>query len=175
MGGDRASLELLDEQLSTVGAAMTVNVLELAPTLLASEAVRILTEAGIAGAPVVEDGRVVGIITLRDLLDREGHGAAQVMTGPFLRADRQLGPLRVADVMTRDVFTAREDWPLSRAILLMDDAGVNRLPVVDREDRPIGILARDDVLRAVAMALREMAAARAERASRPDWTVLEAD
>jgi CBS domain-containing protein len=174
MAGDGASLEALDERLGTVGRAMTSNVLELAPTLLASDAVRTLTEAGIAGAPVVEEGKVIGIITLRDLLDREAHAAAQVMTGPFLRGDRQLGALRVADVMTRDVFTAREDWPLSRAIMLMDDAGVNRLPVVDREERPIGILARDDVVRAVAMALRE-AQAETHRAAKPDWTLLEAD
>ncbi|HEX9123296.1 MAG TPA: CBS domain-containing protein, partial [Actinomycetota bacterium] len=116
---------------------------------------------------------VVGVITLRDLLDRESHGASQV-TGPFLRGDRQLGGLHVADVMTREVVTAREDWPLSRAIVLMEDAGVNRLPVLDREDHPVGILARDDVVRAVAGALRE-AQAQEQRPSKPDWTLLEAD
>jgi CBS domain-containing protein len=173
MDGDGAFRKAVDERFGTVGRAMTSNVLELSPGLLASDAVRALTEAGVAGAPVVEGGKVVGVITLRDLLDRETPGASQV-TGPFLRGDRQLAGLYVADVMTRDVYTAQEDWPLSRAIMLMDEAGVNRLPVLDRDQRPVGILARDDVVRAVAKALRE-ARAHEQREAKPDWTLLEAD
>lgn len=173
MDADGGFRRMVEERFGAVGAAMTSSVVELAPSLLAAEAVRILSEAGVAGGPVVEEGRLVGVITLGDLLGREHQGASQV-TGPFLRGDRQLGTLKVADVMTREVVTAREDWPLTRAIVLMDDAGVNRLPVVDRSDRPIGILAREDVVRAVASALRHASAAE-ERETKPDWTVLEVD
>lgn len=143
-----------ETRFGTVGEAMTRNVVAMEPGMRASDAAAMLTEAGVAGGPVVEGGRVVGILTLRDLIEKEGHGATQT-TGPFLRGERHLANLTVADVMTREVFTARQEWPLTRALALMDDAGVNRLPVLDREDRPVGILARDDVLRAIARALHE--------------------
>ncbi len=66
-------------------------------------------------------------------------------------------PEKVAEVMTKEVVTARAADPLVHAIELMDAAGVNRLPVVDDQDRPVGILARDDVLRAIAAGLRATA------------------
>jgi CBS domain-containing protein len=40
----------------------------------------------------------------------------------------------------------------------MDAVGINRLPVVDGEDRCVGILTRDDVIRAVARVVRELTA-----------------
>jgi CBS domain-containing protein len=138
----------------TVRQAMTARVLALEAEMRASDAALRLGVEGVAGGPVVEGGRVVGVITLRDLLEREGHVSAQT-TGPFLRGERHLANLTVADVMTRDVMTALAEWPLTRALGVMEEAGVNRLPVVDDEDRPVGILAREDVLHAIARALRE--------------------
>jgi CBS domain-containing protein len=52
--------------------------------------------------------------------------------------------------MTGEPVTAQPDWPLVRALGMMLVNGVNRLPVVDRAGRPLGVLTRDDVLRAVA-------------------------
>lgn len=142
-----------EERFGTVGRAMTRKVITLEPDMRASDAAMRLAAEGVAGAPVVDGGAVIGILTLRDLLEREGHTTTQT-TGPFLRAERHLAKLTVAEVMTRNVVTAEADWPLTRAILVMDEAGVNRLPVVDERGRPVGILARDDVLRAIAAALR---------------------
>jgi CBS domain-containing protein len=53
--------------------------------------------------------------------------------------------------MSRDVVTAQADWPLTRAVEIMRRKGINRLPVVDGSGRLVGILTRDDVLRAVAL------------------------
>jgi CBS domain-containing protein len=49
---------------------------------------------------------------------------------------------------------ASVDWSLARAGLAMDEAGVNRLPVVDAAGRPVGILTRDDLIGALARRLR---------------------
>lgn len=144
-----------DALFGTVGQAMTSNVFTLDPDTRASDAALRLSREGIAGAPVVEGGAVVGIITLRDLLEREGHLAPQT-TGPFLRGERHLANLTVADVMTRDVVTIQRDQTLLDAVDVMDAVGVNRLPVVDEEHRPVGILARDDVIHAVAVAVRRL-------------------
>jgi CBS domain-containing protein len=144
-----------EEAFGTVGAAMTANVLTFEPEMRASDAALRLGALGVAGAPVLEGNRVVGVITLRDLLEREGH-ADPPTSGPFLRGERHLASLKVADVMTLHAVTIRATEPLVRAIDLMDAVGINRLPVVDGEDRCVGILTRDDVIRALARVVREL-------------------
>ena len=139
----------LDALLGTVEDAMTPDVVVLDPGMRAGDAEAILEKAHVAGGPVVREGHVVGMLSLTDLEppeERLGHQR----TGPFLRGERHLVGLAVQDVMSREVVFARTEWPLTRAVELMHTAGVNRLPVLDRRDRPVGILARDDVIRALA-------------------------
>ena len=101
--------------------AMTAQVLTFDPATRASDAALRLSADGVAGAPVLQAGRVVGVVSLRDLLAREGHLAPQT-SGPFLRGERHLANLTVADVMTRDVVTIGADEPVIRAAELMDAA-----------------------------------------------------
>ncbi len=143
----------LAEALGTVGAAMERGVLTVPEDVPATEAAIELARARVGGAPVVRAGRVVGVVSAADLYEKTGHTHAQTQ-GPFLRAERHLAGFRVADVMTRDPVTVRAATPLADAVRVMEEAGVNRLPVVDERDRPIGILARDDVLHALVRAVR---------------------
>jgi CBS domain-containing protein len=61
----------------------------------------------------------------------------------------------LADLMTAEPVVARAEWPLAKAGRAMDEAGINRLPVVDVAGRPVGILTRDDLISALARRLRE--------------------
>jgi CBS domain-containing protein len=141
----------LEGLLGTVGQAMTRDVVLLASDMTAVMALRRLEEQAVSGAPVVEHGRVVGVITRRDLLvptlvdDADGYRALGVARRP-----NRLGGLRVSDLMSKEPVTAQPDWPLVRALQTMLVNGVNRLPVADGAGRPLGVLTRDDVLRAVA-------------------------
>ena len=156
--------------LGTVGEAMTRQVIVLDASTPADVAARRLEAAGVSGAPVVARGRVVGVITLRDLLaPLTGQGPVQV-TGPWLRYEQRLAGQRVVELMTREPLVARADWPLVRAAEVMQAAGVNRLPVVDDDGQPVGILTRDDVVRAVA---RQAGRARAE--GKPDRPLIPPD
>jgi CBS domain-containing protein len=145
---EQATLEGL---LGTVGQAMIRDVVLLASDVTAAMALRRLEKQAVSGAPVVERGRVVGVITQRDLLvpmllDDAGRSQALgVAKGP-----NRLGGLRVSDLMSAEPVTAQADWPLVRALRTMLANGVNRLPVVDRAGRPVGVLTRDDILRMVA-------------------------
>jgi CBS domain-containing protein len=56
--------------------------------------------------------------------------------------------------MTTEPITAGTDWSLARAVSAMEQVGINRVPVVDRAGRPVGILTRDDVLRVLARRLQ---------------------
>jgi CBS domain-containing protein len=145
---DRARLMDL---LGTVRQAMSTSVVHLSPDTPRLEAVGILRRRRVGGAPVVENGRVIGVATESDLLALAPHPQT---TGPFLRPRQRRTEWCVRDAMTRTVIIASPDEPLGEAVVKMHDAGVDRLPVVDDDGQPVGIIARDDVVRAVAGALR---------------------
>jgi predicted transcriptional regulator len=141
----------LERLLGTVGEAMRRDVVLLAADMTAEMALRRLDHKAISGAPVVDHGRVVGVVTRRDLLvptlldDRVGSSALV----PARHRDRLTG-LRVRDLMSDEPVTVQPHWPLTQAVRVMLGHGVNRVPVVDQAGRPLGILTRDDVVRAVA-------------------------
>ncbi len=93
---------------------------------------------------IVEDGRPVGIITDRDLALALGA--------------RGLSPkVPVREVMTRHVLAVPEDTGVFTATRFIQDSNVRRLPVVDREDRVVGVVSLDDLLRCLARELSNLA------------------
>jgi CBS domain-containing protein len=140
--------------LGTVAEAMTGDVVVLEADTPVDVAVQRLEHTEVSGAPVVDHGRVIGVVTLRDLLVPVLADGPVQTTGPFHRYEHQLTSYRVHELMTAQPVTARPDWPLARAVLAMEQVGVNRLPVVDPAGRPAGILTRDDVLRVLARHIR---------------------
>ena len=160
---DQPEYEGLHESLGTVGESMTVAVVTLRPDMRTPDAVAMLRNHGIGGAPVVEAGRLVGIATVSDLVALAPRAHA---TGPFLRPLRNRPEWCVRDVMSESVFVAGSEEPLVEAVIKMDDREVDRLPVVDVDGRPVGILARDDVVRAVARVGRRECVGPDERRSK---------
>ena len=138
---------------------MTPEVVTVSPTTPLREVVEIILQRGINKAvPVIEgDRHVVGIITGSDLLERSGLYQRLSLVAAF---DTQIiaGQLRelaqtdklARDVMTAEVFTISRRAPVSAAVRLMAERRVKRLPVVDETQKLIGIVARLDVLRAIA-------------------------
>ncbi|MDD5311735.1 MAG: site-2 protease family protein [Dehalococcoidia bacterium] len=94
----------------------------------------IYIKRGLRTAPVVDDGRLVGIVTLTDV--RKIPQSAWDVTP-------------VSQAMTRSpLYTVKPDDNMSLAVNLMAEHGVNQLPVVT-EDRLVGLLCRADVIRYV--------------------------
>jgi CBS domain-containing protein len=146
----------LEGLLGTVGEAMTGEVVVLEADTPVDVAMRRLERTQVSGAPVLDHGRVVGVVTLRDLLVPVLADGPVLTTGPFHRHEHQLTAYRVRELMTAEPVTARADWPLAQAVLAMEQAGINRLPVVDSAGHPSGILTRDDVLRVLARRIRDL-------------------
>jgi CBS domain-containing protein len=140
----------------TVGEAMTAKVVALQADTPADVATRRLEHTQVSGAPVVDHGRVVGVVTLRDLLVPVLADGSVQTTGPFHRHEHHLSGYRVRELMTAEPVTIRADSTLAEAVVAMDQAGVNRIPVVDAAGRPVGILTRDDVLRVLARSIRQL-------------------
>lgn len=143
----------LAEALGTVEGAMTKSVMTVSRDTPAGEALAYLFRRGVGGAPVVEEDRLVGVVTTSDLAAPHPYARE---TGPFLRPRSGGSEWQVRDLMTESPVTASQDEPLIDAVVRMARARIDRLPVVDRDGRPLGIVARDDVVRVLARAAAHM-------------------
>ena len=104
----------------------------------ANEAARVMWEQDCGAVPIVEDdGRVVGIVTDRDIC------MAAYIQG------RPLGSISLESIMSTDVCACRAEDELARAEHLMQERQVNRLPVVADGEVLVGMLALCDLTRGV--------------------------
>jgi CBS domain-containing protein len=108
--------------------AMTANPRTATPAQSLAEAAQIMQSEDVGSVPVVEDGRLVGVLTDRDIAIR----AVDVQT------------LNVGDVASREPVTVEPGQDLDEALALMARHQVRRLPVVD-DGQLVGILAQADV------------------------------
>ena len=99
--------------------------------------------------PVVEDGKVVGIVTKLDFLRNFAF-----TTGQMLPRYNELMERAIAEVMTEAVVNIEPEAPLTRALQLMVHLKARSLPVMDRDLRLVGMLSREDIMRALAEATR---------------------
>lgn len=149
--------------------AMTKDVHTVTSQTPVGDLVALLSEHRISGCPVVDDGRLVGIVSESDVLKNLGtHLTKQtefVLPTPFdlleypLRAALQRQELEnsiassrsmtVERIMTARVHTVSPDEDVADVGHRMVSRGVNRMPVVEG-DELVGILTRGDVMRALA-------------------------
>jgi CBS domain-containing protein len=97
--------------------------------------------------PVEEDGQVVGIVTKFDMLKCFAFTPSQMVP-----RYSDLMSRTVADVMVSDFIYVRPDTRLTRVLQLMVEHRIRSLPVIDGNSRLVGIIAREDVLKALAAA-----------------------
>jgi len=112
--------------------AMTANPRTASPAQSLADAAQIMQSEDVGSVPVVEDGRLVGVLTDRDIAIRAVAEGVDVQT------------LNVGDVASREPVTVEPGQDLDEALALMARHQVRRLPVVD-DGQLVGILAQADV------------------------------
>ncbi len=144
---------------------MTAPVLSVTADSPLQEAVQLMSEHHVSGLPVVDAaGVLVGELTEQDLMVRESGFDA----GPYvmlldaviylrnpLQWDKQVHQVlgsSVGEVMSKHPHTCGADLPLPSAAKLLHERSTQRLFVLDGEQRPVGVLTRGDVVRALAAA-----------------------
>jgi len=115
--------------LSIIGAQNTVT---LQPGTTVRAAAKVMAQHRIGAVPVTEKGRLVGIFTERDLMNR------------VIAGDIDEDATRLGDVMTAEPQTIAADATIVDALHLMIDGGFRHLPVVQGE-RLVGIVSMRDI------------------------------
>ncbi|MEV3860646.1 CBS domain-containing protein [Streptomyces sp. NPDC050095] len=119
------------------------------------EVARLLAEHRISGLPVIdEDDKVIGVISETDLMLHQSEqpepGARPSRWSRLSRARRTIAAKADArtagSLMTTPALTVTADSTVPEAARTMAQHGVERLPVVDEEDRLVGIVTRRDIL-----------------------------
>lgn len=117
---------------------MTTPVITVSPDCSMGDLKELLRTRRISGTPVLEDGRLVGIVSIEDLIKSLVQGAIDVP---------------VSKEMTRNVVTVRETRSVIEAVNKFSEHGVGRLPVVDEQGRLVGILVGGDITRGLLEAI----------------------
>jgi len=110
---------------------MTREVVVVSPSVSVAAAGQMMARLGIRHLPVVDGGRLVGVLSDRDLLRHHGAAAAQLTCG---------------EAMTPAPLTGRPDDSVGRVAELMLTHKIDSVPVVDAAGRLIGLVTSSDLL-----------------------------
>lgn len=97
------------------------------------EAAERMRQRNVGCIPVCEDNRILGILTDRDIVVR---GIAE---------GRDPNSTKVRELMTREVVYAFEDQDIQEGARLMEQRKVRRLPILNHQSQPVGIISVDDL------------------------------
>lgn len=121
---------------------MTANVATATPQQRLRDVQHIMRDRKISGVPIVENQRVVGIVSLDDIIRALDKGEIE---------------LPVAERMTRNVATIGDHVSVVKAIDEMEKRGFGRLPVLNKEGHLVGIITHWDIVRKLVVMLQEVA------------------
>jgi CBS domain-containing protein len=137
---------------------MVTNVITVGPDSTVQEVAELLLRHRISAVPVVSEGKIVGIVSEGDLINRpetetshrkswwlEALTSRPASAIEYIKSHSQ----RIADVMTRNVITASPDTSVSEIAALLEKNGIKRVPIVD-DGRLVGIVSRANLLQGLA-------------------------
>jgi len=114
-----------------VEEVMNRNVVVAKPTVTLREAAKVMGDMNMGSLVIFEEGKILGIVTSTDVLKAIGEGKDP---------DKTL----VQDIMTRDVITVQADDDLEKAVEIMIENKIKRLPVL-KSGKLVGIITVSDI------------------------------
>ena len=119
--------------MTTVADVMTRDVRSMSPSDTVSKAAQAMDELNVGVIPVCEGGKLVGMVTDRDIVVR---GIAR---------ECDMKTAKLADVMSSNVRCATEGQEIDEILDQMADSQIRRMPVVDGNQRLVGIVSLGDI------------------------------
>ena len=130
---------------------MTVDVITVPPDMPVPQAKNVMQSYNIRRLPVVENEKLVGILTLGDL---RGAGASGASSLSAYEREFLLNDTTVGEVMTAEPLSVGQDANLSEVAKIMLEKKIGGLPVVD-DGKVIGIISESDIFRVVIELFKE--------------------
>ena len=136
----------------TVANNMTRSARSVAPEMTVGDLYRLFAKDDYDAYPVVRDDVVVGFVTKLDALKAFAFTPNQILP----HYDDRMGTI-VDEIMSCDVIAVEPDTKLQRVLQLMVSHRLKSLPVIDKYHHLVGIIAREDVMRALARCTKRQA------------------
>jgi CBS domain-containing protein len=143
---------------------MSKNVITISPEDSISDAIEKMAKNNISGLIVVEEEKVVGVISESDVLRVFKSEIPEISTSTnatlsiFLILEKgikainemkKIGKLKVKNLMSKRVFYVKPEDTILEAARMMSKKDVRRLPVIDENGKLVGVISRTDILRAL--------------------------
>jgi acetoin utilization protein AcuB len=126
-----------------VGKRMSHPVITLPPEMPVVDALNLMRRERIRRTPIVKDGKLIGIVSDKDLLNASPSPATSLSVWEM---NYLLSKITVKDVMTKKVLTVAEDTPIEQAARIMADNKIGGLPVM-RDSNVVGIITETDLFK----------------------------
>ena len=126
-----------------VGERMSHPIISIAPDTPVHDALNMFKRERIRRAPVIKEGKLVGIVSDKDLLNASPSPATSLSVWEM---NYLLSKITVSEVMTKKVITVAEDTPIEEAARIMADNKIGGLPVM-RDSHVVGIITETDLFK----------------------------
>jgi len=130
---------------------MVTPVITITPDTLVDDALRTMYQHHIRRLPVVDEGKLVGLVTRNGLREAAPPSSATPLS--IWGTHYQLSKLKVRDVMITDVITVTPDTTIEEASTLVEKHRIGTLPVIDESKNLVGIITSTDLLHLMAQVL----------------------
>ncbi len=126
-----------------VGERMSHPIISIVPDMPVHDALNLFKREHIRRAPVIKDGKLVGIVSDKDLLNASPSPATSLS---IWEMNYLMSKITVSEVMTTKVLTVAEDTPIEEAARIMADNKIGGLPVM-RDGHVVGIITETDLFK----------------------------
>jgi acetoin utilization protein AcuB len=126
-----------------VGERMSRPVISVSPEEPINEVLAMFRNEHIRRAPVIKEGKLVGIVSERDLLNASPSSATTLSVWEM---NYLISKVRAKDVMTKKVITVDKDTPIEEAARIMADKKIGGLPVTS-SDKVVGMITETDLFK----------------------------
>ena len=126
-----------------VGERMSHPIISIAPDMPVQDALAMFKRERIRRAPVVKEGKLIGIVSDKDLLNASPSSASSLSVWEM---NYLLSKITVLEVMTKKILTVAEDTPIEEAARIMADNKIGGLPVL-RDGHVVGIITETDLFK----------------------------
>jgi len=147
----------LKEKEMKIKEIMTKDVVSLKPDDNARDALGLLLKMKISGLPVIDaHGKLIGMFTEKDILknifpsyiEKIGSFIYKENSVSIKKKFEELANLTISQLMRKEVVSVDEDTSLCEVARLMLTQNVRRIPILNKEKKVVGIVAREDIIKA---------------------------